>query len=135
VPARLALVALLACFAPGCVSALVGVLGGDARSMKAATDADLALWNATVRRLASSGGAAPPPSPRAAERIPASGGEPDFVCDIPGEDEPQSLAASSTEGAVRTCEAMNALPAGGHCACRETQLESAASLGAPTLAE
>lgn len=103
--------------------------------MKAATDADVALWNATVHRLASSGGATPRPSPGAPEGRPASGGEPAYVCDIPGEDAPQFLAASSTAGAVRTCEAMNALPAGRHCACRETELETAASLAAPTPVE
>lgn len=129
-PARLALVAVLACFAPGCVSALVGALGGDAASRKAAADADLALFDAAVHGAGTSGSAAPRATPTADPLVPG-GGEPEYECLVPGDDERQRLGASSLAGAVRTCEGMNALPRGGHCACREVAVEEGDALADP----
>ena len=62
------------------------------------------------------------------------GGEPAFVCTIPGESETQTqtLAASSLEGAIATCGAMNEMPEGARCTCREAELGSA--LGGPVAA-
>lgn len=127
---RLALVALLACFAPGCVSALVGALGGDAASRKAAADADLALFDAMVHGAATSGSATPRLTPGSDPVVPGAA-EPDYVCLVPGDEEPQRVGASSLAGAVRTCEGMNALPRGGHCACHEAAEEDGDALADP----
>lgn len=95
--------------------------------MRAAADADVAVANAAVRALTSGGATSSSSRSSGASGGVSYGSEPPYECSVPGEDEPQTLAASSLEGAIATCEAMNAMPEGTSCTCREMELGSALS--------
>lgn len=125
---RLALavsVALLVALTPGCATAIASALGASGSSAQAAADIDSAMLSAAVDSLTSGGQRA---ATHAAPDATSFGGEPSYLCELP-DDAPQLLAASSLEGATATCAAMNALPEGGACRCREAELGEA--LGEP----
>ncbi len=123
-------IAGLAC--SGCATAIASALGATGSSASAANELDRAMIQAALDGM-SSGGARPAGTRAAPAATSGSfGGEPAYLCHVPGEDEPQRLAASSAEGAVDTCEAMNELPDGGACSCEET--EEGAALADPVAA-
>lgn len=131
--ARVVGLALLVAMTPGCATVLASALGATGSSARAAADLDAAMLNAAVQSMTSSGRsrrATAAAARRTAADEESFGGEPSFVCEIPG-DSPQRLAASSLEGATVTCEAMNALPPGGACTCREAELGG--GLGTPSI--
>jgi hypothetical protein len=121
VPGRIAAIVLVGMLAPGCASAIASALGATGPSARAATDLDVAMARAAIEALTTSSGGETRPPPPVADAA-SFGGEPSFVCTIPGETEPQTLAASSVEHAVAACAAMNAIPTGEACACREAEL-------------
>lgn len=124
---RIVLGLLIAVAAPGCASAIASALGASGTSARAAADLDAAMVNAAVEGLTSGDESHPRHAPPADEA--AFGGEPSFVCRIPGDEEPQIIAASSHAGAVASCAAMNAMPPDTTCACED--LEDGHALAEP----
>lgn len=111
----------------GCATAIASALGATGSSATAATEVDRAMLQAALDGMSSGGATGTRPAPAASSA--SFGGEPAYLCRVPGEEEAQRLAASSRDGAIATCAAMNELPEGGACACDET--EEGSSLGDP----
>jgi hypothetical protein len=125
----LVLVVTLALGTPGCASAIASALGATGSSAAAASDVDRAMIQAALDGFSRTAGSETRSAPHYVPDDATFGGEPAFVCTIPGDDETQILAASSLEGALVVCRAMNAMPDDASCTCREAELGS--SLAGP----
>lgn len=90
------------------------------------------MIQAAIDGLTSGGARSTSRGPAPAASSAHFGGEPSYLCEVPGDPQRQRLAASSLAGALASCEAMNELPPGGACRCDE--VEDGAALADPLAA-